>query len=367
MTARPPDAPRHARRQPPAAGGWRRALALAAVALGMVVLAPEAAAAQPRPEIPPCPGNLLVNPGMEEGFGVRGALERLVPIGWNPWSVALPGTGGLNHPPRFGPLRAQGAADGRVADGLWSAQLSTEAATHTGGLWQRVAVEPDTVLQTTVWGYGWATNGERPDASEPPGTYALAVGIDPRGGEDAEDGRVRWSGTITVTDAWLPLSVSAVAETAAVTVFARGQALSILAHSTARWDAACLRATGIAGEPPWPAPRLPQPSPTHDPAAPPPTADPLAQALVATRLHDGLAEAAAALGDPGPMAVGARATLLAYATRIAATPTPFAEDEPVAPPMSAVLAERAGWVTLALAAMAAGILVGLGRGPGGGA
>lgn len=338
-----------------------RAAFRAVVAAGLAAAAaavPTAAAAQGRPEIPPCPDNLLVDPGMEEGFGLRGAFDRLVPIGWQPWYAVAEGT---TQPPRFAARRA-GAGDAAAADGLWSAEMATEGANHEGGLWQRVSVEPGLVVEASIWAHAWASNGARDEPSNPPGTYALALGVDPVGGEDPASPRIAWSRAITVTDAWLPLATRVTSEGGAVTVFARGQSLAALAGNASRWDAACLRVTGLEGEPPWPAPPRPRPTATLDPAAPQPTEDPADVARVAVILRDGLAESAAALGDAGPMAVGVPATLAAIGTRVAASPTPPETNDEPAPRASAVIAERAGWFTLALAALAAGVLIGLGRG-----
>jgi len=359
LTPRLPSAARRARRIA-GDGRLRGALALAVAGLATCGIGTRHAAAQARPEPLPCPGNLLDNPGMEEGFGVRGALDQLVPHGWSPWHAEPEGAGAVA--PRFGARRSASALGPEAADGLWSAELATRDATHLGGLWQRVAVEPGLILQASAFALGWASNGPPGAPSDPPGTYAVAIGLDPAGGEDPGAATIRWTAALTVTDAWLPLTVSVEAQRPAVTLFLRGQPLAPLAGAASRWDAACLRATGRAGEPAFPVPRLPLPTPTRGPGTPEPTEDPLQAAAVAARLREGLAAAAATSGSRGAAAPPAPATLAAVATRLSGAPVPAIAEPPPPPPLSAVLAERVGWLSLSLAAFVAGLLLGMGRG-----
>jgi hypothetical protein len=351
------------------------AVLLAAVGLGFLGVGAARAAG---PEAVPCPGNLLVNPGFEEGFARGARAEEMLPHGWSSWFETVPGVNGINYPPSYVLRRALAGDDGvggrRVALGAWSVEQSTSDATHVGGLWQRVAVPPGSQLLARAWAYSWASRGDREAISEPPGTFAVSVGIDPLGGQDAKRASVRWSEPITVTDAWLPLVVEAMAERDTATVFTRGDALRIQRNNVARWDGLCLRVLGPAGEPT--ATHTRAPWPTRTPLTPVPTAteDPLIAQSRTAGLRAGIAaaatERASAMGrapDPG-------ATLAAAATRIArggsldasappvdGAPPPLPEPEPPsrAARAWASFVEQSGWGAFALAAMIGSWLFGL--------
>jgi hypothetical protein len=296
----------HARR-------WRGATLVSAVAAGLVALAVPAGLARAEDT---CPGNLLTNPGFEGGFTARGRLAELVANGWQAWYKTLPGVDGINYAPAYLPRRRDdGSAFGPLA-GLWSQEQATDAATHTGGLWQHVAVPPGSALLASARAYAWASNGPATARSQPYGRYRVQVGVDPYGGADPAAARVRWSEPITITDAWVPLQLEVPISGDAVTFFTRGEALDRLAHNVSRWDEACLRVLGPAGVPTGTA--TPPPPPTRAPR------------LTATATETPNAATAAAViarlvGVPSPTPPegipGARATLAVLATRIAGGPS----------------------------------------------
>ncbi len=367
----------------PAAG--LRAPVVAAIAVAAIVGATAAlgighraagVATAARPDPAPCPGNLLVNPGFEEGVQQGPRAEERVPIGWSPWFATVPGVDGLNYPPHFQPRRARAGDDEaggrRVGLGVWSAEISTDDATHTGGLWQRVAVPAGSQILARAWVYAWATNGDKEAFSEPPGTYAYTLGIDPRGGEDPNGEAVSWTSPITITDAWQPLVVESVSERSVVTLFSRGQPLRILRHNVSRWDGMCLQVLGPAGEPTGTATRLPWPTLTPITPVPTVTEDP---AIAASRLQ-GLALSVAVEATARAESLGEvpdpAATISAAATRIArggvaatgadrgADDDPAASVEPTrAERALATLIDQSGWAAFALAALVGSWLFGI--------
>jgi hypothetical protein len=333
----------------------------------LALLVPTGALAQrdPTSDQIGCPDNLLKNPGFEAGFEGRRPAE-IVGRDWQPWYETLPGVDGLNYVPDYRPRWRWRDGAATVHSGLWSQELATHDATHTAGLWQRVDVPPDSLIDASVWAHAWATRGEDTGRSEPPGTYVLTMGLDPLGGEDPHAARITWTPPITVTDAWVPLHLALPVEGSTATLFLRGQPLQILRHNASRWDSACLRAVGPAGEPtlsPTPRPpatRTPRPGdPTWTPSVPTlaAIATEVAFSLEATALS---AQATATAGS----AVGSEATMAVLAAQLAArTPTAAApaEDEP-AIPLGARLADQMGLLLLVLAVFLVGLLVGLGRG-----
>ncbi|RME49152.1 MAG: hypothetical protein D6791_01465, partial [Chloroflexi bacterium] len=201
-----------------------------------------------------CPGNLLANPDFEEGSrkteDLGTSLSSAVGYGWFPWFIR--GDQRFNREPEFkvedatrDPLRW------RVHTGYFSQKFFTTWATHTAGIYQTVAVRPNSVVNFSIWvqiytgeADGW--DGEKfrsdPDA---PGNYRASIGIDPFGNTPAGVGApppdtVIWSEPIMTYDDWTQLSVQAVAQTDHVTVYTRGQPEFSVKHNDSFWDTACL-------------------------------------------------------------------------------------------------------------------------------
>jgi hypothetical protein len=295
----------------------------------------------------------------------------LVANGWQAWYKTLPGVDGINYTPEFGPRRRAAGDAFQPLAGLWSQEQSTAKATHTGGVWQRVNVPPDSALQASVWAFAHATNDLIAERSRPYGRYAVQVGIDPFGGADPALARVRWTEPITITDAWVPLGLEVPVSGGAVTFFTRGAALERLEYNAVRWDAACLRVLGPAGGPTATAtPTVPPTRPPRFTPTPTGTPDAATAAAVIARLV-GLPTAT----PPEGMA-GARATLAALATRIAGGPvaTGAAPTAPATNPAdgATALAAGLGWlwtglmdhvglVFLGLAAFVGGLWLAAGR------
>ncbi len=306
-----------------------------------------------------CPGNRLIDPGFEEGFARRGRPDVVLPNGWEEWFERLPGIDGLNYPPSYRPIRDPAF----VGAGLWSLEQGTLHSTHTGGVLQQVDVGRDVWVRALAWSSAWASLGLRPEASEPPGTYATAIGIDPFGGTDAGATQIIWSQPITTTDTWIEHRLEVTVQGPIVTLFTRGQPLRILPNNVSRWDGLCLLVLGLADS---------TPDPIRDPSvsavlATPPSPD------AATDTAAGLYATATARGivsdDENPFnpesgtIIGAAATLAAASTRVAAGPDPetFEFDSEDLPTIgfADVVAENLAFVALAGALFFAGLIFGM--------
>jgi hypothetical protein len=81
-------------------------------------------------------GNLLQNPGFEEPYvAMNGDSTLRVASNWQPWSLPQGATSSINVRPEYSP-RQPGAQR--------SGGINTFFATHTGGMYQRVPVTPNT-------------------------------------------------------------------------------------------------------------------------------------------------------------------------------------------------------------------------------
>jgi hypothetical protein len=336
------------------------------------VMAPGAAHAGSASQMQ-CPDNVLVNPGFEAGFMGRGRVSEVVANGWTAWYERFPGVNGINYVPDYVPRNRHDGGRNTVHTGVWSQEMATSGATHTAGLWQRVTVPSGSHVLAAGAAYAWATNGDDPQRSDAPGTYALTLGLDPRGGEDPNAPSIVWTVPVTVTDAWAPLVVEAPVRGSSVTLFTRGQPLRQLAHNVSRWDSLCLRVLGPIGEPtatstrlPWPS-RTPRPEDHAEAHTPTVTAAPGTQVALELGLKlDLLAESTAAAADaPTEPALSLPERVATRAAQDAPsplpTPWPEEEDEATILEFGSGIVESLGLVVLALAALVAGLVVGLGR------
>jgi hypothetical protein len=339
------------------------------VALTVLVLGAVGVRGAPAAQVA-CGGNLLVNPSFEAGFSGRGRIDEIVATGWTAWYERLPGVDGVNYVPNLVPRGRQDDGAGMVIDGLWSQEMSTHGATHTAGLWQRVRVPRASIVSAFVSAYAWASDGDDPVRSAPPGTYIMALGLDPAGGQDPNAPTILWTQPISVTDVWVPLEITADVPGAAVTFFTRGQPLEKLRHNVSRWDGACLSVVGPIGQPtptltprPWPT-RTPRPG---DPTATPttaPTDDPATRAALEVGLAvDAATEAAGEAGATGDGAPIGDAGTSASSGDPSGDPSAGpgagpADDAAVDRP---ALGDLAGVGVFALAALLGGVAFGLGR------
>lgn len=261
---------------------------------------PASAAAQ-------CPGNLLVNPGFEEGEykteGMGTSLSSAIGNGWTPWSIL--GDATINREVEYKTLHISTLESGHtIRSGARSQKFFTTYGSHTAGFYQRVQVPRGAKVTFSIWVLIYTgerdleSNGhpisdlEWPTQDKPnrgPGNYRASVGIDPYGDVPPGFGSLPssntvWSGTINefdvrhevdgiIDDHWAQLTVSTIAQGDYVTVYTRGMPEYPVKHNDSFWDDACL----YSEAPPAPT-AAPTNTPTETPIAtetPVPTETPL--------------------------------------------------------------------------------------------
>lgn len=183
--------------------------------------------------------NLLQNPGFEPPYTpFNGDASRVVAAGWTPWNVPPPGDPSfLNNVPEYR------ASQARVRSGS-AQELFTLFSTHTGGVFQRVAVPKGAELQFSVFFNAWSTNFDDVTRSDTPGVLKMSVGIDPRGGVDPTRASVIYSPAQEFYDQYQQLTVTGKAEADFVTVFIRSAPEQPVKHNNVFIDDAELIITG---------------------------------------------------------------------------------------------------------------------------
>lgn len=252
---------------------WNRAPCLGARAFGLLAalllvlrLPAEAAPVAAQTAGLPCPQDRLYNGGFEGGFNARGRQGLQVGLGWQPWvsgvDLGLPDSG-----VDFLPLERWRSPDGgQVQQGLWSQGVAGQRAGRAGGLWQRARVPVGERLLVYAWG-GVGTRTEAPEGNPVPmAAWRLRVGLDPLGGSDPTLARLGWTAPVTLTEGWAPLLLPPMtAQGPTATLFLEGQPLGDASGSQLRWDSACLGLMDAAGPPIAPSP---PPLMTLDPRTP---------------------------------------------------------------------------------------------------
>ncbi len=190
-------------------------------------------------------GNLLSNPGFEGNFVAAGGNPSLtVAESWQPWFVERTANdpSSVNAQPEYKP-----AEDFRIRSGNGAQSYGTFFATHTGGIFQRIAVQPGQELQFSVFVYVWssATFANR-DVSEDPNDVIVNVGIDPTGGTDGTSANIVWSTDAEYYDEYRQLSVTAISQSTAVTVFVKTAPQGFVGTNSIYVDDAALIPLGAA-------------------------------------------------------------------------------------------------------------------------
>lgn len=355
---------------------WNRALCLcardaaplAALLLTLGLLGPVAPAAAQSGGLP-CPQDRLYNAGLEGGFNARGRQGLQVALGWQPWVRGLD-LGVADSGIDFLPLERWRTPDaGQVQQGLWSQGVEGLRVGRAGGLWQRARVPAGERLLVYAWG-GVGARTEAPEGNPAQSAaWRLRLGLDPLGGSDPTLARLSWTAPVTLTEGWAPLLLPPLtAEAPTATLFLEGQPVGDAPGSQLRWDSACLGLMDAAAPPIAPSP---PPLMTLDPRTPelPPPAtlaiilagqaeataraaalEARATAWAARPL--GLRQSGGALGGSGFVSTGQYG--------------PIPDPVPGRLTLAQRLYDASGLLALLLAALVAGVLVGL-RGARGGA
>lgn len=239
-----------------------------------------------------CPGNLAANFSFEEGLykgeTVGTSLSSWLSVNWLPWAVL--GDQQVNREIEFFVVDGAILQEGyyRVHHGRYAQKFFSGYSTHYAGFYQRVPVIPGQRVTFSIWvqiATGqqemWSNGLPISDLDEP-GNYKVWAGIDPYGntppgfGAPPPESTV-WSSSVIDRetraftadgheyDAWVQLTVSAIAQSNFVTVYTRGNPEFPVKNNSSFWDDACVVAS--APPPPTPAPTntptdTPVPSPT---------------------------------------------------------------------------------------------------------
>ncbi len=188
-------------------------------------------------------GNLLQNPGFEEPYiTLNNDASLRVASGWQPWSLAAGDSSAINARPEYKP-----APPNRIHSGSAAQEYNTFFATHTGGVYQRVPVTPNTELRFTIYVYVWSSASfANPDVSDDPNDVIVNVGIDPTGGTDGNSPNIVWSSDAEFYDEYRELGINASSVNTAVTVFVRSAPQGFVGTSNIYLDDASLVVLGSA-------------------------------------------------------------------------------------------------------------------------
>jgi LysM repeat protein len=243
--------------------------------------------------------NLLTNPGFEGGWHWQGdSFLGKIADGWVAWWVDE-ATGKAdsdpsfwkNQRPEYGLIGLEYYIPDQIHSGRQSLQYGKRFATHTAGVYQQVSgITPSSKVRFSAWGFVY---GKDPDPNKSPGYVHMKVGIDPTGGTNPFAGSVVWSGVVNpiatgTGSAWQEMSIEAVAQNAAVTVFVYSSPDWPMNDAlTSQWDDASLVVTGL-GEPPTNTPPPPPPTgPPGTPLPPPATSTPRPDGAVVHTVRSG--------------------------------------------------------------------------------
>jgi LysM repeat protein len=196
--------------------------------------------------------NLLQNGGFEGTYvAIGGDASLQVAPNWQPWSLPPPPNAestAVNLRPDY-----QAAPQNRVLSGTAAQEYNTFFATHDGGVFQRVPVTPGAELEFAVSIYVWSSaTFEDPDVSDQPQDVDVMVGIDPLGGQDGAAASIVWSDPQRFYDEYRELSVTATADSTAVTVFVRSNPQGSIGVNNIYVDDAALIQVGQTEPPPEP-------------------------------------------------------------------------------------------------------------------
>lgn len=127
-----------------------------------------------------CPGTLMVNGGLEDGYSTRGAGEVEVANGWFPWYQDGPRVEeGFFKRPEWKPENAMIFGMRRVHSGNFAQKWFTTYGTHNAGIYQQVNVPAGSTFTASAWVQSWSSDTGDLDVSQ--GNYLTYIGIDPTG------------------------------------------------------------------------------------------------------------------------------------------------------------------------------------------
>jgi hypothetical protein len=193
--------------------------------------------------------NLLANPSFEGGV-YHASMSNFIPEGWGYWFQHRdPGEPRLYWmpEPEFGLIVNR---PGQSVSGAKSARWFNIWAIHNAGLYQRVEVPENAVVQFSIWMLSWSAEGDAFLQSD--SWHHRAVGIDPTGGTDPFSPAIVWGPDDATMDRWTQLSVTAQARGRFVTVFTREQPDWPVKHNDCLVDDASLTVVSLPEPAPMP-------------------------------------------------------------------------------------------------------------------
>jgi hypothetical protein len=193
-------------------------------------------------------GENLLHNGDFEVWPETYQADGQVATGWSPFVMGESGS----QPVLFRATTAEWAVSGAAQQ--W-------ASNGFAGLYQTVAVTPDTTVRLSAWTNAWSSDSDRELTN--PAWVRQRVGIDPYGGTDPTSATIVWSMPGNFVNRWGELSVETRTVGQQVTVFLAAHPNVVRAHNQIVYDNA--RLTAVAFSLPAVASSGPTPVPTSDP------------------------------------------------------------------------------------------------------
>lgn len=188
---------------------------LAAIVVTLLVLSPT-------PQSHPVQaqgGNLITNPGFDSTWYGKTGVDGQIPTGWDIWGDGLTPATDRN-------IFADTGNAPRILSNPASWIMKGGFVAWTGGGLQRVNVTLGATYRFSIYGFVWTCNDLEFSCTGPSGRTSdksfggrVKVGIDPFGGTDPKSSNIIWSASQEAYDAFLLLSVDAVAQSSTITVF----------------------------------------------------------------------------------------------------------------------------------------------------
>jgi LysM repeat protein len=184
-------------------------------------------------------GNLLTNPGFEQGF-VQVNPSAQAATGWTPWWTPKPSDQPdyLYMQPTYEPsANCSKTCSHRIHSGSNAQRMFQFYGAYEAGLYEQVTVPENADLRFTLWAQGWSSVSDNPENVSVQGTdMRMRIGIDPLGGTNPLDPRVQWSDRVNALDSWYQFTVYAQAQGTRVTVFAYASPFDTRRKNEVYWD-----------------------------------------------------------------------------------------------------------------------------------
>ncbi|MEO0564739.1 MAG: hypothetical protein AAF125_21720, partial [Chloroflexota bacterium] len=204
-------------------------------------------------------GNLLVNPGLEEGefgpYSGRGRGDLTVPAGWDVWlgQGEISSENFFNRGDRVYMFPHTGPGPSPVEGGL-ALNVNGGFVQYNAAIYQSVSVSPESNVRAEAASQIKVCNTEDGGpgfcGSDPSSGGQTRIGIDPDGGSDPNAPEIVWSAWLRPHDRWDRQAVEATATGGTVTVFLYMTQDAPYTNNQVWWDDAKLEVGGGGGAAP---------------------------------------------------------------------------------------------------------------------